>query len=399
MYYLIWKSLLHRKLSTMASSLGVAVGVAIIFAIIMLYSGVMSGLELSQQRMGADIVVIPGGATMEPSLILFSGAPANIYLPASTIDSIRDIPGVSKATPQFFTHTLTADCCDISAKTRLIGYDPASDWLISPWLKTIRKEDLQAGEVILGAKVPDFGGEHMGILGHMFSIAGVLEETGTSLDYSLLVNMADARQVAADSSQLQPIWTKNGNPDGLISAVLVKVAAGADVNAIESRIRQSGDLQPIVAAEVKQRINSQFAVLASLLGGTGLLVLLAAMVQLFARFYTLTWDRQAEWGLYLALGAVRRDIAVIIIGEAVAGSALGSAVGILFGGGLYKIVLALLIDQQSFPFSQPSGQFILTLSVLIITSISLLGALAAGLPAYRGSRIEPGTIMTRGEFD
>lgn len=399
MIRLIWKSLLHRKLQTLAILVVIAVGVSIVFSVAALYRGVAAGMRLSQERMGADIVVVPFGVTMEPSLILFGGAATNSYMPADIVGSIRSIPGVRRATAQFFTHTLTADCHDIGTTNRMLGYDPASDWVIAPWLKQAQKAGLADNEVILGAKVPLWTQDYIQVLGKQYQIAAVADATGTTLDYSLFVSMDEARRVVAKNSRLNSVWEKQGDPADLISTVLVQLDETADIDQIAGAIRGTGLVQPIVAAEVKKRINEQFASLLWLLGGVGALTITASLFQLFSRFYTLTWERQAEWGLYLALGASSKDIAGIIAGEAVAVAFSGSIAGLLLGSSMYTAGLAVLEAHQSFPFVSPDWRYFTIISIGLVGIFTSLGAAAAWLPARQGSRIDPSTIMTRGEFD
>jgi hypothetical protein len=224
---IIWRSLLHRKLPNIALIVSIAVGVAIMFSVAVIYHGAADGMELFRQRMGADIVVVHGGVTVEPNLLLFGGAAVNTYMPANVLASVRDVPGVSRATPQFFTHTLAgASCCDIGTETRLIGYDPKSDWIVGPWLKTDNPQ-IPPGGVIVGAKV-DTVGDTMTIMGKPFAVTAVAAESGSSLDYSLLINIDEARQLAGESYWLSDIWKKHGSPDGLISAVLIQVDPAAD---------------------------------------------------------------------------------------------------------------------------------------------------------------------------
>lgn len=399
MAFLIWKSLLHRKLQTLSVVLAIAVSVAIIFCTTALYKGVHSGLELSRQRMGADIVIIPGGLTIEPSLYLFGGATTNTYMPQATLDAVRGIPGITNATPQFFTNTLTADCHDIGTNNRMLGYDPATDWIIGPWLKKIHKQALNADEVILGAKVPTWVENKIAILGKWYNIVAIAEETGTALDYSLFVSMDEARRVVSINKQLQSVWKEQGPPSELVSAILVKVSDSASLTDVVAAIQQVGYVQIIVAAEVKKRINDQFTVLLLLVGGIGALTALASLFQLFSRFYSLTWDRQAEWGLYLALGASGRDITYIIAGEAIAITLAGAVAGIALGGLLYHAALAVLAAYQSFPYIAPAWLFLTILCLALTGLYALLGALAAWLPSYRGRQVDPSTIMMRGEFD
>lgn len=399
MTFLIWKSLLHRRLQSIVIIVSIAVGVAIVFSVGAMYNGVSSGMELSKQRMGADIVIVPYGVTLEPSLLLFGGATANSYMPKTYVEGVRNVPGVRTVTPQFYTHSLTADCHDIGTQNRMIGYDSTNDWIIAPWLKKVHKTELTDDEVILGAKVPTWTQNKISVLGKWYNIVTVAEETGTTLDYSLLVSMNEARRVVAKDTSLKQVWAKQGSPSELISTILVQVDEGADINNVVTAIQNVGFMKPIVAAEVKKRIADQFTMFVFLIGGVGLLTILTSLLHLFSRFYTLTWERQAEWGLYLAFGATGRDISAVIVGEAAAVSLTGSIVGLLLGGVLYKGSLQLLESYQSFPFVQPSWSFIAVMALGITALFTGLGALAAWLPAYRGSRIDPSIVMTRGEFD
>lgn len=399
MILLIWKSLLHRRLQSLAIIASIAVGVAIVFGISAVYNGVSLGMELSKQRMGADIVIVPYGETLEPSLLLFGGAAANSYMPKNLVDGVRAVKGVHAVTPQFFTHTLSADCHDIGTKNRMIGYDPASDWILAPWLKKAHKTEIRDDEVILGAKVPVWAQNKISILGKWYNIITIAEETGTTLDYSLLVSMNEARRVVSEDRTLKKVWDKMGPPSELISTILVQLDDGADIDRVVGDIQEVGLMKPIVAAEVKKRIADQFTVFAILIGGIGLLTVLSSLLHLFARFYTLTWERQAEWGLYLAFGATGRHIGVVIVGEALIISLAGSFVGLLLGSGLYTGSLKVLEAYQSFPFVHPSWGFLTSIAIGITLLFTGLGALAAWLPAYQGSRIDPSTIMTRGEFD
>lgn len=397
---LIWKSLCHRKLQNAALIFSIAAGVAILFCMSAIYYGVDKGMELSRQRMGADLVVIYGGARLDPSFYLFGGVADNSYIPADTLDAVRAVPGIVRATPQFFTQKLSADCHDIGTRNRMIGYAPDSDWIVGPWLnKATKREMMNNHEVILGAKIPTWTQNKISILGKWYDIIAIAEETGTTLDYSLFVSMGEARRVAAANPRMQSSWQKHGAPDQWISAVLAQVEPGADIDRIVDRIQQLGYVKTIVAAEVKSRIQDQFAVLGVLLGGAGVLAGLVSLFQLFARFYTLTWERQAEWGLYLALGASGRSIALLITGEAVMVALAGSVAGLTLGGMLYHIGLTVLDAYQAFPFVPASWAGLGLLGLTLTAVFTGLSALAAWLPAYEGSRMDPSTIMTRGECD
>ena len=404
---LIWKSLMHRKMQNLVIILSVAMGVGIFFSTAMINEGVAEGADFAKQRMGADLVAVPNSATLDPGLVLFGGASENTYMPETTFDAVRKISGVAQATPQFFTNKLSADCHDIGDSIRMVGYDPATDWVIKPWLSSnFQKERLADDEIVLGAKVLTWEQNQIEILGKWYKIVAVARETGTTLDYSIFVNMDEARKVAKsgsllsyDGTLLDDIWTKQGPPETLISAILVKVKPGVDVQQVADQILTIGGVQPIIASQVGKQLSDQMTVVVGLLAGLGALIGILALFQLFSRFYSLVWERKAEWGLYLAIGAPRWRIAAIIAGEAVMLSLSGAVAGIGLGGIFYKVGLNMLGSYQSFPYVSPSWQFVMVLAGLLVLLFSVLGALAAWLPAYRGSRVDPSSIMTQGEFN
>lgn len=175
--------------------------------------------------------------------------------------------------------------------------------------------------------------------------------------------------MVGNSFWLKNIWKKYGPPDGLTSAVLVQSDESANINEIAALIQQLGSVQVIVAADVKKKIRDQFAVLVQLLGGLGLMTVAVSFFQLFTRFYTLTRERQAEWGLYLAFGASRFDIAAVIVGEAISVSLAGALTGLILGGVLYQTVLTILTSYLSFPFIRPTWQYMTQTALLIIVHI------------------------------
>ncbi|MDR2007162.1 MAG: ABC transporter permease [Acidaminococcales bacterium] len=399
MWPLIFKNLLHRKLQNVSLALSVAAGVAILFCALNITKGVDDGLRLLTERMGADIIVVPGGVETEHSMYLFSGATVNRYMPADTVANLARIPGVVRASQQFFTHTLAADCHDIGNENRMLGYDPASDWIVGPWLKKINKVALADDEVILGAGVPTWTQDKISVLGKWYKIVAVAEKTGASLDKSLFVSMNEARRVARESPMLAPVWQKEGDPAGLISTVLLKTAPKADINLIVERIQNEGYFKPIVAAQVKEQIINQFTVLVLLLAGTGAIAALCAIFHLFARFYSMIIERQAEWGLYMALGASAGDLSRLVLGEAATITACGALLGLPLGGILYLGGLAVLESYQHFPFAQPSLAFMAIAAAEFTLGVFVFSMLSAWLPALRLNHVEPGVVMTRGEFD
>lgn len=60
------------------------------------------GVTKVSNRMGADIMIVPSGYKTNVEDVLLKGEPSTFYLPADTLEILRDKPGISKMTPQLY---------------------------------------------------------------------------------------------------------------------------------------------------------------------------------------------------------------------------------------------------------------------------------------------------------
>jgi putative ABC transport system permease protein len=90
------------------------------------------GLTAMTRRFGADLMVVPAGAAERARSILLQGAISYFYFDAAIAGKVSQTEGVTCATTQFFLTSLAESCCD--AMIQLIAYDPATDFVITPWV-------------------------------------------------------------------------------------------------------------------------------------------------------------------------------------------------------------------------------------------------------------------------
>ncbi len=308
------------------------------------------------------------------------------------------IPGVARVTPQFFAQTLSEACCDVSA-TRLIGFDPNTDWLTRSWVKNLPGGTLGPDQILMGSGVTGVNGKTVTILGKQFQVAAVLDPTATSLDNSIMMPIDTARSVAKTSPYLQLFWGKWGDPQGLISALLVDVAPHVQKIDVVIAIDELGNFNVIQASDVLQNIKDQMNILFLIMLGGGLLAAAASVFQFFARFFSLAWDRKGEWGLYRALGATRRDLKLLVAGEALTLTLGGVIAGLALGYGFFSLIFDFLQGQKAFPFIAPSPGSVLLGIAAIAVFFALLGILSAWWPANQSGKIEPSSAMALGDID
>jgi putative ABC transport system permease protein len=92
-------------------------------------------------------------------------------------------------------------------------------------------------------------------------------------------------------------------------------------------------------------------------------------------------ERTGEIGLLVALGASRRTILGLFLGEAIALSALGGLMGLLLGSGLAQLIHLLV---PALPVHTPLA-FVLLAELVAVA----IGLLAGVLPARRAAGLDP----------
>jgi ABC-type antimicrobial peptide transport system permease subunit len=124
--------------------------------------------------------------------------------------------------------------------------------------------------------------------------------------------------------------------------------------------------------------------IARLTGLFGLLGLLLSCVGVYGILsYTLS-QRTNEMGIRLALGAQRRDIIRLMLGEAMLPVLGGVAIGLAVALGATRLVASQLFGLAA------TDPLTISLATLLLVAVA---ALAAYFPARRASRVEPITAL------
>jgi hypothetical protein len=121
-----------------------------------------------------------------------------------------------------------------------------------------------------------------------------------------------------------------------------------------------------------------------LFGAFGLLATLLAAVGLYGVMSYAVSRRTREFGLRIALGADRRRILGLVLGEIVALAGVGMAIGLPGGWGLGRLVESRLFGLEA--FDPPT----LLLAVAVLATAALL---AGALPTWRALRVEPAAAL------
>ncbi|MDP3138873.1 MAG: FtsX-like permease family protein, partial [Burkholderiaceae bacterium] len=141
------------------------------------------------------------------------------------------------------------------------------------------------------------------------------------------------------------------------------------------------DFTIVTQEEMLKTLSNILNVLTMAVGALGGISLLVGGVGIVTIMTIAVTERTGEIGLLVALGAPRRTILLLFLGEAVALSALGGFLGLLLGVGLAQLIHLAL---PALPVHTP------LIFVLLAEGVAIVIGLAAGvLPARRAARLDP----------
>jgi predicted permease len=156
-----------------------------------------------------------------------------------------------------------------------------------------------------------------------------------------------------------------------IAQLLPRIVHGIDpslLTSVNTMNRQWADLSAVPKSQAE--VVAAFAALALVLASVGIYGVVSHLVLL----------RRKEMGIRLALGARPRDIAALVVGEAVSLAAAGAVTGVAGALALSRLLSGLLFEIK------PQDPLTLGLAALFLL---MLAAAAAAAPARRAAREDP----------
>lgn len=394
--------LLHSRLRSWLTIVGIVIGVAAVVSIISIGEGLRQNITSRLGGLGADIITVsPGGGRAGGGFREFDfggggGATSGKNLTKKDILVLQNIPGVA-----FVEGTVSGrgNVYYLGQKTSLSikGVDQA----VYPFVTT---STLESGRffspsdynvVIVGYSIAH--GTFKEVLsinrditveGKPFKIIGVLAQGEGGDDNSIIMPIQATRDTIPD------IGTNNYN------SIIVKVS---DVNQVD-QILSEADSRLMVARHVVQnkkdyRISSSASIQSRLssiadtmtlfLGGIAAVSLIVGAVGVANTLFTSVLEKTKEIGIMKAIGAKNSDIMLIFLLNSGMVGLVGGIIGILLGVGISKL-LPLIGVRILFP---GGGGFttVITPSLLIYSLILsvVIGTVAGAIPAYNASKLKP----------
>lgn len=215
-----------------------------------------------------------------------------------------------------------------------------------------------------------------------FSVAGIYAGLPYGNSRAVVVSVADARK---DFGYAGP------------TRVAVELDPGADAGATVARMHEAipprlagggfaVERNDVFRADALSTFDGAWGGVTVLMGTTVLVALLGLASTLVMEML----DRRHEMGILRAVGASRRDVAGLVVIEALTLSITGGIIGVLTGmavgrAAVERVTLDTGVPQ---PFHLPAAM----IAPLLVAAI-VVGALAAVLPARHTSRLDPADVL------
>ena len=377
-----------QRLRSFLTLLGIAVGIAALILLTSIGEGIHRFVLAEFTQFGTNVIGVHPGKTKTgghpPSGLPSSARPLSL----DDARSLERLPNVIAVTP-IVRGNAEVEGNGRTRRTLVSG--------VNANLPQVFRSTVQSGQflpaddessarafVVLGSKLRDelFGsenplGQRLRIGGLHFRVIGVMAPKGQFLG----IDLDDTAFIPA--ARAQELFNREGVDEINIAAEEGVPSALVAAAVKERMLARHGreDFTIITQEEMLKTLSNILNVLTMAVGALGGISLLVGGVGIVTIMTIAVAERTGEIGLLVALGAPRRTILLLFLGEAVALSGFGGLLGLLLGIGL----------AQAIHFALPALPVHTPLSfVLLAEAVAVVIGLAAGvLPARRAARLDP----------
>jgi putative ABC transport system permease protein len=380
-------AVIMQRMRSFLTALGIAVGIASVVLLTSIGEGIHQFVLAEFTQFGTNLIGITPGKSTTTGM---SGALISTVRPLSLddADALERIPQVRAVVP-VVQGNAPVEAGKRSRRTSIfgVGADVPAVWQINIAVgRFLPDDDPRSARAfaVLGSKLRDelFGsdnplGQRIRIGGERYRVIGAMESKGQLLGFDLddAVYIPAARALAMFNREslmeIDLLYTTGSNADAVArhaSELLIARHGREDFTVItqEQMLDVLGSVLGILTLSV-----GAIGGISLLVGGVGILTIMTIAVN----------ERTSEIGLLRAIGAGRKQILALFIGEAVVLSSIGGLAGLVIGTGgawlLGSIVPALPIHT---PWS-----YVFLAEILA----ALVGLFAGVLPARHAAGLNP----------
>ena len=347
------------------------------------------GLNRLSSRLGADVIVIPQGTEINDQSVLLQGDSKHAYLPEGSLEFIRGLDGVEIATPQYYLTTLSASCCD--QKVSVIGFDPASDFVIQPWIREVLTERLPRGAIVVGSEIRIEEKRTVKFFDREYPVAATLEPIGNRLDQAVFVDVSTLESIREAAQAKGVVFLfRNENPELLTySSILIKLAPNADLERLSREIHTRFDgVQIRSRKDLFSGLQQSANFLQIVVWVIVAFFLIVAVAAIVISFSLSTRERRREYALLRIIGFTRKRLKKLVLAESFLVSAVGTYIGLLFASVAFFTFRIWIGEHVRIPFIVPTVTEIAAVYAAVILLLHSVGPVAVYGVANKVSQID-----------
>lgn len=367
-----------------------------IFGGSVLTASLKNGMNSVEQRLGADIMVVPKGNKADVEGILLQGKQSYFYFDKSAVQQVKKVEGVEQVTAQFYLTSASSGHC--SFPVQMIGFDPDTDFIIQPWIAKSFRSKFGDGQIIAGSEITFEKYNTLKFFDRTYPVAAQLEKTETGLDYTVFMNMNTIKAVLDSARDLGYNFLSEQQPESVISSVLVKIDKNHDAETVADDIRASvSGVDVIVAGNMISTISNSLKSFVSYIYMLSAVLWILTVIVLLVVFSVTINERKKEFAVLRMLGAMRRKLIGIVLIESLLTSIFGGIIGVSAAAVIVFPFSDYIGDKFQLPYLQPNISVILGLLAFSLFLTFSVGPLASIYSAVKISRAEAYLAMREGE--
>lgn len=364
------------------------------FAGSVVISGLRSGVGSLEQRLGADIMIVPEDAERASDLegIVLQGNTGYFYMDRSVLDEVSALDGIGEITTQLFLASANAGCC--SMKVQIMGFDPETDFTILPWVKDSYDGSFREGDVVIGCNLMEEVGESVRFYDVKCNVAAKLAKTGTSYDNAVFTDMKTLRKLLQASVDKGLNEYGEIDPDSVISCILINVEKGYDIDTLVNTINVRIDgVRAVRTANLMTGISSGLSGISYIVGVLIAAVWILSFFVLMIVFALTVNDRRKEFAVLRVMGVSKSGLVGTILKEVLLVGLIGGVFGVLCGFIVTVPFGNLMESKMGMPLLLPgAGKMVLYILGSMLASI-VAGTASSMITVVRISRIDPSLIL------
>ena len=361
MLAIIMSNLLRRRSRTLFTAAGIALGVATVVSLLSFTQGLKDTAAGFVHLGGSDLGVFQANVS----------DPTASILPESLVGRVAARPYVSRATPlQLIVEGVKGEPAAVT-----FGVDPRGFFARGLVILAGRSPASWEREVLVGDRLASLRdltpGGSLAIKGRAYRIAGIYHSGILFEDTGAVLSIAQARGLS-------------GHP-GEQTDVAVELAPGRRASVVAHQIEADfPGTQVISTPQQAVRAGANGTLISKAVLVIVVIALIVGAISVANTMAMSIMERQGELGLLSTVGWSPARVASLILGEGVAVSLLGAAVGLLFGViGAGLLVRLLGVGSYISPAVTAWG---LGRGLLVGVAIGVLGGI---YPAWRVTRMKP----------